>query len=101
MVKRWFTIVVTLLVVSFLVVGCGIPQEEHDAVIADLAAAESNLAAVQSELAAVASQVSTLEVDLAAAEAEVSTLEVNLAAAEAEVSVLEEGPAPHTLGLPS
>ena len=116
MVKRWIAVGVMLLA-CFLVVGCGVPQEEYDAVVADteavktqaaslqsqldevktdLAEAEDNLAAVQNELAAVQDDTGAAQDKVAAeesrassAQSQVSSLESEIEAAEARIAELE------------
>jgi len=97
MLKRWFLVGVMLLLVSLLVVGCGIPQEEHDAVIAErdaaqaeVASLQSELAGVQSDLAATETDLATSESDLATAQSRISSLQSDFTAAQAKVSELED-----------
>lgn len=82
MKKRWFAVGVVLLVVSLLVVGCGVPQEEHDAVLAGRDAAQAEVALLQSDLTEVQS-------DLATAQSQVSSLRSDLTVAQSKVSDLE------------
>ena len=68
------------LLVSFLVVllvlsGCGVPQEEHDAVVAERDAAQAEVASLQSELTEAENQIETLDGDLTEAENQIQTLE--------------------------
>lgn len=115
MVKRWIAVGVTLL--AFLVVGCGVPQEDYDAVVADteaawvfaaslqsqlgevesdLAAAETDLSAVRSELAKAQDDIETAQDEAAAdeskassAQGQVSSVQRDVAAAEARIAELE------------
>ncbi len=50
MVKRWFLVGVALLLVPLLIVGCGIPRETYEAVVAERNTAQGNLQSVSSEL---------------------------------------------------
>jgi len=75
MVKRWFVVGLILLLMSLLAVGCGIPQEEHDAVVAERDAAKSQVASLQSDLAEAESQIDTLESDLDSAQSRISSLQ--------------------------
>ncbi len=52
MATRWFLFGVILLLMSTLVVGCGIPQDKHDVVVADLGKAQQELQSVKAELTA-------------------------------------------------
>jgi len=68
MVKMWFITCVVLLVVSFVVAGCGIPQEDYDAVVAErdavlveLDTVETRAESLQRELDEAKSQIEALE----------------------------------------
>ena len=89
MVRRWFLVGVMFLITSLLVVGCGIPQEQHDAVVADRDAAEAQVASLQSDLAATESDLAAVESDLAATEADLAVTRVDLVASESEVTRLD------------
>ena len=89
MLKRWFLAGVVLLVVSLLVAGCGVPQEEHDAVVAERDAAQAEVASLQSELAGVQSDLAATEDDLAAAESDLGETESDLATARSSISSLQ------------
>lgn len=82
MTKRWFPVGVMLLLASLLVVGCGVPQEELDAALADAAAVKSELVSAQSDLSKVKS-------DLAAAESELETLQADLDKAKSDLSAAQ------------
>ena len=82
MKKRWFPVGVVLLVVSLLVAGCGVPQEEHDAVLAERDGAQAEVASLQSDLTEVQS-------DLAAAESDLADTESDLAKAQSELDDVE------------
>lgn len=53
MLKRWFLVGVMLLLASLLVAGCGIPQADYDAVVAERDALKAQVAELESELAVV------------------------------------------------
>ena len=79
MSRRAISTGVVLLVASLLLVACGIPQEEHDAVVAerDLALAQSasleaDLAAKQAALTESRTQVETLVSDLESAQGDLA-----------------------------
>lgn len=90
MVKRWFLVGAMLLLVSLLVVGCGIPQEEHDAVVAELDSAQAQVASLQSDLTEAESQIESLESDLAAAESDYDTLTEKVAKVKVYVEIIEK-----------
>ena len=58
--RQWFLVGIILLLVPWLVAGCGIAQEQYDAVVADLSQAQEGLQSVKTELAASQSKVSEL-----------------------------------------
>lgn len=96
MAKRWFLVGVMLLLVSLMMVGCGVPQEEHDAVLAERDAAQAELASLQSDLATTQSQLATTESDLTAlkadletAKADLETAKANLETANSKISTLQ------------
>jgi len=70
-VKRWFLVSVILLMVSLLLVGCGVPKEdyeavvaERDAVVADLDKAQQELQSVKAELETAQTKYETFKTDL-------------------------------------
>ena len=96
MVKRWFLVGVMLLLVPLLVVGCGVAQEDYDAVLAERDAAQAQVASLQSDMSETQSQIETLESDLADAQAQLTTVQsdydkVNsdLAKTQDEIDALE------------
>jgi outer membrane murein-binding lipoprotein Lpp len=74
-VKKVIGISLVVAMVFLFLSGCGVPQEEHDAVVAERDAAQSQVASLESDLAATESDLATAESDLAAAQAQVSQLE--------------------------
>ena len=87
--KKIIGILLMVVMVLPLLLGCGIPQEEHDAVLAERDAAQAQVASLQSELDNAQNQVGTLESDLAKAESEVETLESDLSQAKDQVESLQ------------
>ena len=69
--KRWLLAGVILLLLSWLLVGCGVAQEQYDAVVADLNSAQGELQSARAELQSVKG-------DLSAAQAKVSELTSSL-----------------------
>ena len=86
MAKRWL-LVAAMVLACVLAVGCGIPQEEHDAVLSERDAAQAQVASLQSDLTEAESQIESLESDLTEAESQINTLEADLAAAESNLKV--------------
>lgn len=92
MKKRWFLAGMLLLLVPLLTVGCGVAQEQYDAVVADLNQASKELQSVRSELQVAQANASELtsslektRASLRAAEAENSELTSSLEKAESEL----------------
>lgn len=96
MIKKWFAVGMAVLLVCLAAVGCGIPQEEHDAMIAErdtglakVASLESDLSATESTLAATESDLSATEDDLAATQSDLAATQSELADAESQISSLK------------
>lgn len=110
MLKKWFAVGVALLLMSVLVAGCGIPQEEYDVVVAETDAAkaqipslENDLSEVRSEvdkaksdLASVLSELAMAKSDLESAQSELASAESQASSAESQVSSLQSQIAPLT-----
>jgi len=110
MKKRWFLVGVMLLLASLLVAGCGVPQEDYDAVLAERDAVQAEVASLQSELTGVRSELAGVRSDLTEAEElllieqgkytasqrevlslqlQISSLQSDLAKAKAQIAELE------------
>lgn len=96
MVKKWFAVGMAVLLVCLAAVGCGIPQEEHDAMIAErdtglakVASLESDLSATESELETTENILEETEDDLAATQSDLAATQSELADAESQVSSLK------------
>ena len=50
MKKRWFLVGMIFLLLPWLLVGCGVAQEEYDAVVSDLGTSQQELQSVRAEL---------------------------------------------------
>jgi len=87
--KKIIGILLTVLTVLLLLSGCGIAQEEYDAVLAERDAAQAEVASLQSDLAKAQSQVGTLEGDLAKAEGQVESLQSSVAAAQTKYNTFK------------
>lgn len=75
--KKWLLVGVMLLV-SLLVVGCGIPQEDYNAVVDERDTAQAEVASLQSKLSKMQSDLSTAESNLAEAQSQIESLESDL-----------------------
>ena len=64
MLRRWFLVGAILLSVSVLMLGCGIPKEDYDAVVAERDSAQAELQSVQSELQSVSSELSAAQLTI-------------------------------------
>jgi len=83
MVRRLLGIAAMVLLAFLLLVGCGVPQEEHDAVVTERDAALSQVAFLQSDLVEAQGQIEKLESDVASAQSD-------LAATETELTTVKE-----------
>lgn len=72
--KKRFLIGVVLLVASLLVTGCGIPQEDYDAVVAERDAVQTELQSVSSELERKKSELESTKSQLETIQGELETV---------------------------
>jgi hypothetical protein len=79
MAKRYFMVVLVLILASLSVVGCGVPQQDYAAALAQAEAAKSQATSLQSDLTAARS-------DLNAAQSEVEDLQDDLDTAESDLA---------------
>ena len=86
MKKHWFLVGMVIMLMSLLVVGCGVPQEEFDSVLAERDAAQGRLVSLQSDLNTVQAQIDTLEGDLKTAQSQVQTLQGDYKNQEAKIA---------------
>lgn len=93
MVKTWFLTGVVLLLLCLLV-GCGVAQEQYDAVVADLGKAQQELQSVKAELGTTQAKASELtsslekaNTELETSQTKVSELTSSLEKAQAELEV--------------
>jgi thiol-disulfide isomerase/thioredoxin len=85
MLKRWFLVGLVFLV-SLIVVGCGVPQEEHDVALAERDTAQAEVASLQSELAEMQSDLATTESDLAETESDLATTQSEISSLQSQIS---------------
>lgn len=86
--KRWFLVGVSVLLFSCLLAGCGVKQELHDAVVADLSEAQQELQSIKAELASVQAELETTGDELTARNAELESAESEIASLETEKNSL-------------
>ena len=65
--KLWLLTGIMLLLVSWLLIGCGVAQEQHDAVVAELNSAQTQIQSLQSELDTTKSELQSAKEQLLAA----------------------------------
>lgn len=82
MKKRWFLVGVMFLLVPWLLVGCGVAQEEYDAVVAERDTAQAELQSIKTELQSVKDE-------LAASQSKVSELTSSLEKAQTDLEVMQ------------
>ena len=92
--KRWFAVGVTMMA-CLLLVGCGVPQEGHDAMrdaaLAQVAFLQNKLSETQSDLTEAQLDLTEAQLDLTKAENQINTLESDLTAMQGKyVQVLGE-----------
>ncbi len=94
--KRKLLIGMVLVMVAILLSACGIPQEEHDAVVAGRDAmlterdtAQAEVASLQSDLDTTQVEVTSLQSDLDKAQVEVTSLQSDLDKAQGQIETLE------------
>jgi len=87
--KRVLISGVVALAVVLVMSGCGIPQEDYDAVEAERDSAKAQVTSLQSDLNRAESNLDTAEADLAAMQADYDTVQDDLDAAESRVSSLQ------------
>lgn len=85
MVTRWFLVGAALLA-CLLVVGCGVPQAEYDAAVADKDAAEARVASLQSDLSKATSRTSEAKNDLTLAQSELASAKSDLESAQSDLA---------------
>lgn len=90
MKKMTLLLVTILLLLPFLVVGCGIPQEQYDAVVAERDSAQAELQSVKTELTASQAKVSELTSNVETQVAELEATQAELEAANAELTGMKE-----------
>ena len=108
MKKRWFIVVIVILLVSSLITGCGVSKSQYDAATADLQTAQADLKATQTQLQESQSELTktkaelqtaqtglnaterTLQTQLQQAQSELTKTKADLESAQAQVQSLQE-----------
>lgn len=88
--KRQSLTIIVVLLATLALAGCGIPQEDYDQVVSDLAAAQAEITGLETELATAQNENSNLQNELDAAIAEYEYLQAEYDDLDA---ILEEGAA--------
>ena len=83
--KRWFLVGMMFLLLPWLLAGCGIAQEVHDAVIAERDSLVANLQSVQSELDTAKSKLQSIQSELEGMGIELKSITGELDTAKSEV----------------
>ncbi len=86
--KRWLMVGMVILLVTWLLSGCGIAQEEYDTVVADLSTAQGELQSVKAELASAQAKVSELTSSLEKAGTELEAKKAELGTSQDKASEL-------------
>lgn len=84
--RKAFLAVLALLLL--FAAGCGVPQDEHDQVVADLAAAESEASRLASELTTAQAEAAEAQSQLAEAQSELAEAQEQIASMEEELAAL-------------
>ena len=89
MSKRWFIIGGILLLVSLLLIGCGVPKEDYEAVVAERDSTLAELQSVQSELNSTQSELNSTQSELNSTQAEASDLSSELEQKQQQLSEVQ------------
>ncbi len=82
-------LMVLLALVLLLAAGCGVPQDEHDQVVADLAAAELEVSQLTGELTSAQAEASEAQSQLAEAQNQLAEAQEQIASMEEEIAALD------------
>ncbi len=88
--KRWFLIAGILPLASLLMAGCGIPQEEYDAVVAERHRYQSDLTEAKSQIETLQSEVESLQGQLSTVQGDYDTLKQSVAKAKSYGDFLDK-----------
>jgi len=80
---------VVLLLVSSLMVGCGVAQEEYDRVTSDLSAAQAQIKTLESDYDKAKNDLSTVQSQIKNLEGDYAKAESNLSAAQSQIKTLQ------------
>lgn len=90
-IKYLLPVLLLVLGTITLAAGCGVPQADHDTVLTQVAALETEKTALQSELVAIQTEKDTLQADRDALQADKNALETREAALQADYDTLGDG----------
>jgi septal ring factor EnvC (AmiA/AmiB activator) len=88
--KQWFLLAFSMLLMALLVVGCGIPQDQYDAVVTERDSAQTELQSVKAELQSVKTELQSVNTELTASQSKVSELTSNLDGKKAELEATKK-----------
>ncbi len=78
-----------LLVLALTTVGCGVPQEEHDVLKAQLASVQKEYDATKNSLSSTQSQLSSMQSQLSSIQSQLSSMQSQLSSAQNETKKLQ------------
>jgi len=83
--KHWFLFGGIFLLLSWLLVGCGVAQEQYDTVVADLGKAQQELQSVNAKLGEIQTELGTVQSELEATEDELKAKKNELESSQSEL----------------
>jgi len=87
--RRQFLLIAMVLLVSLLMVSCGIPQEEYDAVLAERNTERTRVESLQTNVDSLQGELYEAQVQITSIENELSELESDLSSAQIQISSLQ------------
>ena len=90
MLRKWFILSILSFLMLSLTLGCGIPQEQYDALAAELSAAQNELQSVKAELGSNQSKVSELTSSLEKSQGELQSTRADLKSTQSELDSAKE-----------
>lgn len=89
MTRKTYLALVCLLILALTLSSCGVPQEEYDALGAELVSAQSEVVSLQGKLASAQSEIISLQGELASAQNELENLQGELTTQSATLAQLQ------------
>lgn len=90
MMKRCLTASSILLLISFLAVGCGVPQEEYDAVLTERDEEKTQMTTQQAQLQTLRGELATAKADLTVVQGDLGAKENNLATVKNNLLIVKQ-----------